>query len=300
MAKILVTGSSGLVGSRFVELYPEKEKLITPTHIELDVTRPSQVKAFIAEVQPDILINFAGYINVTEAENQRNNHDAPAWQINTDGVRNILSAIDSQKTYLLQISTDLAFSGLADDPGPYKENHLPEIDSSRVTWYGFTKAEGERLVQQALDSRTAILRMIYPVRARFVRPDYLRKLLSLFDQGKLYPLFTDQQVSFTFIDEACEAINKIINQRMYGIFHASSADTTTPFELLSYLFEKVRGYKGELKTHLLDDFLKIVQNPTRYPKFGGLKVEETEKRLGIKFSTWKEIVDQLVSQGIAY
>lgn len=297
--KILITGSRGLVGSRFVQLYPKKENLITPTHSELDITNPEQVKNYISKIQPEIILNLAGYINVSEGENQRGDRVGPAWKINTDGINNILSAIDPQKTYLLQISTDLVFSGSASDPGPYEENHLPETDSSKVTWYGFTKAEGERLVHQSFGAKTAILRMIYPVRAKFARPDYLRKPLQLFDQGKLYPLFTDQQVSITFIDEACGAINKILSTRIAGIFHAGSSDTGTPFELLSYLFKKTRGYKGELKTHSLDDFLKTVQNPVRYPKFGGLKVEETERKLGMKFSTWKQIIDQLAVQGLS-
>jgi len=48
----------------------------------------------------------------------------------------------------------------------------------------------------------------------------------------------------------------------------------------------------------MDDFLKKVDNPVRYPKFGGLKVIESEKKLGIRYSTWKQIVDKLVLQGI--
>lgn len=87
---------------------------------------------------------------------------------------------------------------------------------------------------------------------------------------------------------------------MPGTFHAGSSDTATPFKLVSYLLEKTRGYKGPLKTNFLDNFLKTVQSPTRYPKLGGLQVEETEKRLRMKFNTWREIIDQLAEQKISY
>ena len=34
----------------------------------------------------------------------------------------------------------------------------------------------------------------------------------------------------------------------------------------------------------------------RYQKFGGLKVEETQKALGIKFSpSWHQVIDQIVA-----
>ncbi len=117
----------------------------------------------------------------------------------------------------------------------------------------------------------------------------------MFDDGKLYPTFTDQQVSITFIDEACQALEKIITQKLNGVFHASSADLTTPYEIYKYLINKCRDKDFSPQTSSID----TMTNPVRYPKFGGLKVEETEKKLGIKFSTWKEVVDKLVAQGIS-
>jgi dTDP-4-dehydrorhamnose reductase len=128
--------------------------------------------------------------------------------------------------------------------------------------------------------------------------DYLRKPLSLYDEGKLYPMFTDQQVSIAFVDEVAMALEKIIDGNFKGIFHASSRDTSTPFELVSYMIEKARGKKDAVTGVSIDDFLKGVDNPVRYPKFGGLKVEKTEKELGIKFSTWKQIVDKLTHRAV--
>ena len=111
-------------------------------------------------------------------------------------------------------------------------------------------------------------------------------------------MFTDQQVSIAFIDEVCFALDKIIEKQARGVFHASSSDLTNPFELYAYLLEKVRGVKDVVTPSLLSDFLKTTANPVRYPMFGGLKVEKTEKILGMKFSTWRGIIDQLVEQGI--
>lgn len=283
--KILVIGASGLVGSRFVELHRNKDELLTPDHKELDITQKNlDIKG------ADVVINFAAYTNVGEGENQRNNKNGDCWRINVEGVKNLLEAV-GKNVLFIQISTDMVFSGSS---GPYSEDDLPETDSNKLTWYGFCKAEAERLVKNH-----TILRLVYPVRSKFDRKlDYLRKPLKLFDEGKLYPMFTDQQVSFSFIDEVCLALEKIVEKRIKGVFHASSSDVTNPFELYTYLLEKAHGVKNVVKPSKLSDFLKTISSSVRYPMFGGLKVEKTEKELEIKFSTWREIIDKLVEQGI--
>lgn len=295
MKKVLVTGASGLVGSRFVELYSSKYKLLTPEYPAFDLLDKTSLQKYLDENKPEAIINFAAYTNVGEGEKQRSDKSGDCWRINVEGVKNLLDT-KGKDTFFVQISTDTVFSGFLENPGPYTEDDLPETDSNKLTWYGYTKAEAERLSK----SHT-ILRLNYPVRSRFDQKlDYLRKHLQSFDQGKLWPLFIDQQISICFIDEACAALEKIIDSKAFGILHASSFDMTNPLELVSYFLEKVRGYKGNLKTQALDDFLKNpVNSPVRYPKLSGLKVEETEKKLGIKFSTWREIIDKLVAQGIA-
>jgi dTDP-4-dehydrorhamnose reductase len=205
----------------------------------------------------------------------------------------LVDAIDPTKTHFIQISTDMVFSGRADDPGPYAEDHPPEGERTKLTWYGFTKAEAERIITGKLGREATILRIIYPVRAKFDRKsDYLRGPLARYRGKNLYPLFTDQQVSITFTDEACEALAKIISGRKKGIFHAGSRDTTTPYELISYCISKIEGKSVELKSGPLGEL------EGRYAKYGGLKVEETQRKLGITFSTWREIVDKLISQGM--
>ncbi len=295
--KILVTGASGLVGSRFVELSKYRDQLVLPDEKQFDITNAGLVREYLAKVSPEVVINLAAYTNVTEAENQRDDKSGLCYRLNVEGVANLLSAI-GKDTYFIQVSTDMVFPGSAEKPGPYTEDDQPETDSNKLTWYGFTKQEGERL---ALGGRggVAILRLIYPVRAKFSgKPDYLRKPLKLFNEGKLYPLFTDQQMSISFVDEICPVLDRMIEKKAQGIFHASSSDLGTPFEIVSYLLEKTAGVKDAVKPALLSEFLKTVDSPVRYPMFGGLKVGETEKGLGVKFSTWREIVEQLVAQGI--
>lgn len=279
MSEILVTGASGLVGSRFAELSKYRDSLILPDERIMDIT-----KSDLDLRNADVVVNFAAYTNVTEGENQRGDKSGLCWQLNVEGVRNLLNNL-KPGAFFIQISTDMVFSGTS---GPYGETDTPEEDSNKVTWYGYTKAEGERLCK-----KHTILRLIYPVRAKFDQKlDYLRKPLKLFDEGKLYPIFNDQQISISFIDEIAKALDLIIEKKAKGVFHASSSDLTTPFELISYLIKQARGVDNVVQPSSLAESV-------RYPKYGGLKVERTEQALGIKFSTWRGIVDKLIVQKIS-
>jgi dTDP-4-dehydrorhamnose reductase len=289
MKKVLVTGASGLVGSRFIELFKNKYDFVTPEYPQFDLTDRENVFSTVNDVNPNVVVNFAAYTNVSEAENQRGDENLACYKINVEGIRNLVSTVSST-THFIQISTDMIFPGSESDPGPYDENHPTNFNENELTWYGYTKNLAEKRV-------STILRLIYPVNPKYdLKLDYLKKPLSLFDQGKLYPMFTDQQVSIVLVDKVAEALDKIIEGNKKGVFHASSNDTSTPFDLISYLLEKARGVKNIVKQASLSEFIKTVDNSVRYPRFGGLKVEKTEKELGIKFGSWHEMIDEFVSQ----
>jgi len=296
MKRVLITGASGLVGSKFVELYKNKYNLITPVFPEFDITNVSQVGTIFEETKPDVVINFAAFTDVNMAEDQRNNKNGSCWKINRDAVNNIVSMLPKD-THLIHISTDMVFPGSIEFSGPYTEDQVPESDPNKLTWYGFSKAEGERIIKDHFNNNMTILRLIYPFSANYnIKIDYVRKPISLFDQGKLYPMFMDQQISVVLVDKIAEALEIIIDDHKDGVFHASSEDMTTPYELVQYILEKTRGAKNIVQPSSLDDFLKSKNNSVRYPKYGGLSVIKTEKILGIKFGTWKEMIDEFTIQ----
>lgn len=298
MKKVLVTGATGLVGSKFIELYKDKYEFITPEYPQFNLTDKEGVAKIVKEANPEAIVNFAAYTNVSEAEKQRGDAAGDCYKINVEGTKNLIDATPAN-CHFIQISTDMIFPGSKADPGPYEEDHPSEYSESELTWYGYTKNLGEKLVKEKFGKDATILRLIYPVSVKYdLKLDYLRKPLSLYDEGKLYPMFTDQQVSISFVDEIAMALYKIIEGNHKGIFHASSIDTSNPFDLVTYLIEKARGVKDAVKPASIDEFLKTADNPVRYPKFGGLKVENTEKILGINYSSWKGIVDKLASRAV--
>ncbi|QQS38683.1 sugar nucleotide-binding protein [Candidatus Woesebacteria bacterium] len=298
MKKIFVTGSHGLIGSRFVELKKDDYQMLTPEIDTLDLTKSKEVVNYLNSNKPDAIVHFAAYTNVGEAELQRDNRQGLCWKINVDATKTLSVWAGKEKRHFVHISTDMIFPGSSLTPGPYGEKDTRHEVSKNLTWYGYTKLEAEKVVNEYTAS-SAILRLTYPVRAKFAsKLDYIRKPIQLYDEKKLYPLFTDQIVSITYIDEACQVISALIDASVKGIYHACSVDRTTPHELYTYVLKKTRNKDVNLSTTSIDEFLLKTDSPVRYPKYGGLKVEETQKALGMKFRTWKQIVEDMILQGL--
>jgi dTDP-4-dehydrorhamnose reductase len=290
--KILVTGSSGLVGSRFCELYSKPEQIITPSEEEFNLLNPDSIKKYLELHRVKYIINFGAFTDVLAAESQRDDKTSLCWDLNVNGVRHVFDNIDPSQTHFIQISTDMIFSGSESDPGPYTEDHVPESDSRKITWYGYTKSQAENIVSGS----GAIIRICNPVRADFpAKSDYFRKPLSLFDQGKLYPLFSDQHITISYIDEISAALEKIIKKNLKGTFHVSSSDVVTPFDVITKLLKKTRGVTQSIE----ESSILSLNNPVRYPQFAGLSCKKTESALDLKFSSTSQIIDNLISQGLA-
>ncbi len=288
--KILVTGGNGLVGSHFIENYPD---VLSPTVNELDITDKKSIEIFFKLHTPEVIIHFAAFTDVTAAEEQRNNKNAPCWIVNVEGTANLIRAVHPD-TYFISISTDVVFSGRKENPGPYSEDDSPEENPDFLSWYGWTKKEAEKLVMNNLKN-ASILRISNPSRAKYApKMDYVRKILKLYDTGKLYPMFNDQYLTLTYINEVTETLKALLAKRSTGIFHTSSVNIFTPYKLANYLIEKARGIKNAVKPISIEGFLK--DSPIRYPQYGGLKVEKTQKILNLKFLKWEETVEILAKQ----
>jgi len=291
--KVLVTGASGLVGSRFVEL-SKNYQFITPEYPDFDITDENSVKKVIDENNPEWIVNFAAFTDVNAAESQMGDETAAAWKVNVEGVKNLLKAFPSNK--IIQISTDMVFPGNLEQPGPYSETDKTPDTKDNLTWYGWTKNRAEK---EVLGHGGTVLRIIYPVSAHYeLKLDYIHAALKKFSDGTMYPLFNDQQICIAFIDEVVETLQKIIDTDSAGVFHCSS-DTTTPYELISFTVDQLGGDASTIKSASIVPFLATQTNKNRYPVWGGLKTVKTEEKLDLHFSTWQTVVEKLIGQGLS-
>ncbi len=295
MTKILVTGASGLVGSRVVELNRDQFEFVCPEYPQFDLLNNDNINTVLSEYNPDWIIHLAAFTDVNASETQSGDHAGPAWQTNVIGTEK-LSNIANIGSKFIHISTDMVFSGATDNPGPYQENKAPETDPQKLSWYGWTKNQAEQVVKRVGGT---IVRINYPIRlTNSGKLDYIHSPLKKFKENTLHPLFSDQQVGITYIDELASSLAVIVSSSKSGIFHISSSNVASPYDIITYTLSRLGQDISSIQKSSIIDYLSLQKNKYRYPVMGGLSCQQTEKELGIKFKTWQQTIDELIANGL--
>src|SRR3990167_967750 len=281
-----VVGSSSMVGSRFCELASASFNLIKADLkgvVLIDITKKASIENFFKTYDFEWLILFSAFTDVDAAEKQRGDKNGLCYLINVGGTTNVVDACKSSNRKLIFISTDFVFDGSA---GPYHEDDPTGPDLKKVSWYGLTKIEAENYIRENL-ANFLILRIAYPYRGRFTaKDDIAKRILRLYLKNQLYPMFSDQVITPTFIDDLFPAVKLLISSGQEGIFHLVSPRETTQFEFAKEVIKVFRGDLNKLKSGSIIEFLKDPSNTPR-PQNGGLKVDRI-KALGFKPTDWQE------------
>lgn len=132
MARILLSGGTGLLGRNLVKMLPE---IAAPTHQEMEITDVESVRSAIAEHKPDIFIHGAALVGtgVCAADPER------CRIVNIRGTKNVLNACKAKGVRLVFISTNYVFNG---EKGDYKESD----PISPLSEYANSKAAAESMV----------------------------------------------------------------------------------------------------------------------------------------------------------
>ena len=135
--KILISGSSGFVGSRVLHQWQGRAELFTFPRGSLAVADESAIRRFVETVQPDVILHLAalsdtGYCQQHPEESQRANVELPIW---------MAKAARDTGAKLISFSSDQVYAGVT-QPGP-----LPEtLPLSPANTYGRHKLEAEERV----------------------------------------------------------------------------------------------------------------------------------------------------------
>lgn len=88
MKKLLITGASGFVGSRFVERWRNEYHILAPSHSELDIVDSISVERYLLEQAPQVVVHLAALSNTWYCEQ---NPDE-SYLVNVEGVCNLAAA----------------------------------------------------------------------------------------------------------------------------------------------------------------------------------------------------------------
>jgi dTDP-4-dehydrorhamnose reductase len=163
--KVLVLGSTGLIGRTFLRVLSEKSSLdvygtvrsklslqyfkdisLSKIFTEIDIEDDSKMLDIFGNIQPDVVINCIG----ATKHKEDGNHPIKAIKLNALFPHRVAQLSSLFGAKFIHVSTDCVFSG---KKGFYTENDQPDADD----FYGKSKALGEVLYGDALTIRTSTI-----------------------------------------------------------------------------------------------------------------------------------------------
>jgi len=196
---ILITGGNGKLGKELRKVFPDA---LAPTHKEFDITNVKQVKRYLEQSNPDIIIHCAALTSINQCqEDQR-----LAYATNVLGTENLIS-VCADNCYFVYVSTACVFQG---DRGNYAEDDLP----SPKNYYGLTKLLGE-FVACKTRTKSLIIRTNFTDRERWPYPK----------------AFTDRFGTYLFAETVARGIRDVIKKSLTGVVHIVGDRRMSMYEL---------------------------------------------------------------------
>lgn len=229
MARILVTGASGLLGSNLAVLARDQHEVIGAYHrnpiaidrvrmIEADLTQDGAPAEVIGRHRPDWVVHCAAATDVDRCERE------PDWAraMNVTLAEQVARACRRSGARLAHISTDSVFDGQS---GDYREDDLAEP----INVYGETKLAGERALLRgnptALVLRTSLFGW---------GPDGHRGLAHWFTHrlqaGQSCSGFADVYFSPLYAPHLAQAILELLERRASGLYHLPGRTCLSKYE----------------------------------------------------------------------
>lgn len=291
--KILITGSNGLLGQQLVTHFSQfsnfdvvacsrgENKVLSTdkfTYYNLDISNKQDLKNILKTENPDIIINCAAMTNVDLCEDNKDE----CYTINVDAVSELVSHCKYKKTKLIHLSTDFIFDG---EKGFYAEEDEP----NPLNFYGKTKLESEALIVQAL-SDFAIIRtiLVYGTTQNTNRGNIVTWVKNSLESDKEIRVVSDQFRMPTLVSDLVKAIDLVINQDAKGIFHISSNELLSIYEIALLIANEFNLNK----TKIVSIKTTVLNQKALRPLKTGFLLDKAEMQLGFKAKSFREQIKE--------
>ena len=276
MESILVTGCSGLLGSKIIKQGFREFKcfgadVVTPKNINndyefysLDIADKDKTIELIEKLRPYAVIHPAALTNVDYCEE----HPEDAYKINAKGTENVAMACEKVGAKLIYVSTDFVFDG---EKGLYKETD----PINPVSVYGQTKYKGEKLIENInIDYCIARTSVLYGWHKNF---NFVTWIIGELKNNNKINIVTDQYTSPTYADNLAEVLLTMVRKDIKGTFHTAGSERIGRLEFA----EKIADV-FELNKKLINPITSgSLKQKAKRPVDSSLDVGKTEKEVGI-------------------
>jgi dTDP-4-dehydrorhamnose reductase len=276
--KLLVTGASGLLGSKIVKLATQAGHKVYSGYfmhqpkkgdpLKIDLKAHDSVLKTIQDADADVIIHCAALTDVDICETNRD----LAKTINVDGTKSVIKGANNSGSFLVYISTDYVFDGIK---GNYKEEDKPKP----INFYGYSKLLGERAVtEESKDYLIARTSVVYGETPASGKINFALWLIENLKANKEIKILTDQFSSPTLNTNAAQMLLEACEKKLHGTYHIAGALRISRYDFAIRLAEKLDLDKSLIKKARMEDMLWKAQRP----KDSSLIILKAQKALKTK------------------
>lgn len=295
MKTILVTGANGLLGQNVIKQLEKKNeyrivgagrgecrfnKAEKTIYQSVDLTDQIQVESLFEEFKPKYVIHTAAMTNVDQCEQDKEG----CLAANVKATRYIVDQAKKHDAYLVNVSTDFVFDG---ENGPYIETDEP----NPVSYYGWSKLEGEKLVQEsgvrASNVRTII---VYGVVDNMSRSNLVLWTKNSLENKQPIKVINDQYRSPTWAGDLAWACIRLCELEREGIYHISGETTKS---IVDWVREVVEFFDLD-DSYITEVTSDELNQPAKRPPKTGFDITKAKKVLGYQPKTFKEGIHKMM------
>jgi dTDP-4-dehydrorhamnose reductase len=284
--RILVTGSSGQVGSALVTALAPLGTVLATDRSNLDLAMLYTLPGQLDHLAPDIIINPAAYTAVDQAEDERE----LAMRVNAKAPRVMAQWADTHAVPFIHFSTDYVFSGAGDRAWREDDTTAP------LSAYGLSKLAGEREVLAAggcpLIVRTS---WVYAAKGK----NFLRTIARLAREREELRIVSDQVGAPTSARRLAEVVALMLASgiddlrtratRARGLVHVCAAGEASWHQFARAIVDglKSRGVKLAV-TRVVPIRSEEYPTTAKRPRNSRLDLGRLHELFGIRTPHWEE------------
>ena len=289
--RVLIIGGSGQLGLELQRSFAGTNPMVAVDREVVDLTVPDQIRAIVASVKPDVILNSAAYTAVDRAESQ----PEIAAAANARAPRILAEEALKAGALLVHYSTDYVFDGTKQEPWTEEDAPAP------LSVYGATKLAGEEAIRQ-VGGRYLIFRTswVYGPHGK----NFLLTMLRLGRERDRLSVVDDQFGAPTSSLELARATREIVDgvlkgqfgseQEWAGLYHMTCGGATTWCGFTRAIFSKASGLLGARKPEVEAIPTSEYPTPARRPRNSVLSNALLHERFGLRLKGWEEGLDEVL------
>jgi dTDP-4-dehydrorhamnose reductase len=212
-----VFGSSGQIGSSAISILSATNEVLAPSRGELDISQHSDVRNYILDTRPEIVLNAAAFTDVDASESR----PELANLLNAESVGVISASCQKVGAKLIHISTDYVFDGMSKKPYSESDEAVP------MNAYGNSKKQGEELAL-ANNPATWVIRTSWVYRAGF--HNFPSVVASKLNTGQEVRVVDDQYGAPTSATDLVAGLAQLSRTSApFGVYHLTNQGQTSWF-----------------------------------------------------------------------